>query len=127
MTNPIKIIDLFAGPGGLGEGFSALKRDDGKSAFNIRLSVEKDPHAHRTLLLRAFYRQFNEHEVPEAYYRYLGHSLGEFPEDQLFKEKGLSRQVQAAQKEARLLTLGEDNAKINSAIEEALTKRPGIV
>ena len=38
---PIPIIDLFAGPGGLGEGFMSLKNDFGKSIFDTRLSIEK--------------------------------------------------------------------------------------
>lgn len=125
MANPIKIIDLFAGPGGLGEGFSAVRSDDGKPAFKIKLSIEKDANAHRTLQLRAFYRQFEKHDVPKAFYDYLSHKLGEFPEDQLFKENALQKQIKAAREEARLLTLGEDNIEINNAIEKALTKRPG--
>jgi DNA (cytosine-5)-methyltransferase 1 len=52
MTKPINIIDLFAGPGGLGEGFSALK-ENGKPVFKIRMSVEKEASAHKTLTLRA--------------------------------------------------------------------------
>ena len=54
----IPIIDLFAGPGGLGEGFMSLKDDDEKSVFDIKLSIEKDKNAHKTLLWRSFYRQF---------------------------------------------------------------------
>ena len=54
MNQPIKIIDLFSGPGGLGEGFSALKDDDGNSSFKIAISIEKEKSAHRTLKLRAF-------------------------------------------------------------------------
>ena len=50
---PIPIVDIFAGPGGLGEGFSRVK--DGK-AFKIVISIEKDFHAIQTLRLRAFYR-----------------------------------------------------------------------
>ena len=42
MTKPIKIIDLFSGPGGLGEGFSALKDDEGYSPFKIAISIEKE-------------------------------------------------------------------------------------
>ena len=45
---PIPVIDLFAGPGGLGECFSALRRG-GRSVFKIGVSIEKDPFAHQTL------------------------------------------------------------------------------
>lgn len=66
----IPVIDLFAGPGGLGEGFSSLRRD-GSAVFRIALSIECDVHAHRTLRLRAFYRQFPDGQAPEEYYQYL--------------------------------------------------------
>ena len=67
----IPVIDLFAGPGGLGEGFSSVTNDYGKRIFDIKLSIEKDEHAHETLRLRSFYRQFKEDEVPEIYYSYI--------------------------------------------------------
>ena len=43
----IPIIDLFAGPGGLGEGFSSFN-ESGENPFNIALSIEKDAVAHQT-------------------------------------------------------------------------------
>ena len=57
--NKIPIIDLFAGPGGLGEGFMSLKSNEGKSIFDIKLSIEKNVNAHKTLALRSFFRQFD--------------------------------------------------------------------
>ena len=65
----IPIIDLFAGPGGLGEGFSSYKNSN-SSPFNLALSIEKDPIAHRTLKLRSFVRQFNN-DIPDSYYNYV--------------------------------------------------------
>lgn len=50
------IVDLFAGPGGLGEGFASLV-EDGHAPFRIGISVEKEASAHRTLTLRAFIRE----------------------------------------------------------------------
>ncbi|WP_154855900.1 DNA cytosine methyltransferase [Cyclobacterium xiamenense] len=61
----IPVIDLFAGPGGLGEGFSAVNQ--GK-AFDIRLSIENNIAAHQTLELRSFVHQFEKHALPGAYY-----------------------------------------------------------
>ena len=52
----IPVIDLFAGPGGLNEGFS--RKIDGKLRFKSVLSVEKEAPEHKTLSLRAFYRFF---------------------------------------------------------------------
>jgi DNA (cytosine-5)-methyltransferase 1 len=67
----IPIVDLFAGPGGLGEGFSAYRTPDGRYSFRIALSIEKDPYAHQTLTLRSFFRQFEPEGAPEEYYEYL--------------------------------------------------------
>lgn len=71
VQKPIPIIDLFAGPGGLGEGFMSLTNDKGHAVFDIRLSIEKDENAHRTLTLRSFYRQFKKlaRPIPEEYYQ----------------------------------------------------------
>jgi DNA (cytosine-5)-methyltransferase 1 len=44
----VPVIDLFAGPGGLGEGFSSVLDNNDRSIFNIALSIEKDPVAHQT-------------------------------------------------------------------------------
>jgi DNA (cytosine-5)-methyltransferase 1 len=65
----IPIIDLFAGPGGLGEGFSSFNDDTGKK-FKIALSIEKDLYAHSTLKLRSFFRQFWG-QVPNEYYQFI--------------------------------------------------------
>lgn len=65
------MIDIFAGPGGLGEGFSALRDERGNRTFRVVLSVEMDHFASRTLLLRKFFCQFGEGDVPADYYSYL--------------------------------------------------------
>lgn len=68
MPKAIGIVDLFAGPGGLGEGFAALDVN-GFHPFRIEVSVEKEPSAHRTLTLRAFLREYRKREgrLPEEY------------------------------------------------------------
>jgi DNA (cytosine-5)-methyltransferase 1 len=68
---PIPVIDIFAGPGGLGEGFSSLKDENGNPVFKLCLSIEKDPGAHKTLELRSFFRKFPHGEAPGEYYRYI--------------------------------------------------------
>lgn len=64
------VIDIFAGPGGLGEGFSSLISGK-KYSFKTLTSIERDPFAHRTLLLRHFFRNFDPHKPPKEYYEYL--------------------------------------------------------
>lgn len=63
-----KIIDLFAGPGGLGEGFAAYK--DG-TTFEIALSAEMEAGAHKTLTLRSFFRKIRgDQKALNAYYSF---------------------------------------------------------
>jgi len=107
---PTKVIDLFAGPGGLGEGFSAY-RPKGKKAFKIAISIEKEKSAHRTLLLRALFRQFDHKDVPEAYYAFLRGELGKHPEDELYHLPELREALTEARREAKQLTLGEDDPR----------------
>jgi DNA (cytosine-5)-methyltransferase 1 len=117
MTVPV--VDLFAGPGGLGEGFSSLKHDNGEPRFKIALSVEMNDWAHRTLELRSFFRQFGSDEVPEAYYRYL---RGEIDRACLFNSFPL--QAKAAHNEAWKAELGAVPAEeIDHRIEVALSGR----
>ena len=114
---PIPIIDLFAGPGGLGEGFSSY-RNSGSSPFEVLLSVEKDPVAHQTLKLRSFTRQFKK-DIPEAYYEYVRKDkadIGEYLYNAKFK-----KQLQRAESEAINLTLGPvDNPEIEKLIKERI-------
>jgi DNA (cytosine-5)-methyltransferase 1 len=69
----IPVIDLFAGPGGLAEGFSECGRTRRNRAFKIAFSVEMEHHAHRTLRLRSFYRNYRYRgaRLPEAFYKVL--------------------------------------------------------
>lgn len=66
MALTYQVVDLFAGPGGLAEGFSSFTDEEGARPFQVTLSVEKEASAHRTLQLRAFLRQFDE--FPDEYY-----------------------------------------------------------
>ena len=87
MTETINIIDLFSGPGGLGEGFSSYKISNDKQdiyPFSIIMSVEKEESAHQTLQLRAFFRKFPAGKAPEEYYQYLRDPDG-CPKEELFR------------------------------------------
>jgi len=68
MALNVPVIDLFAGPGGLGEGFSAHR---GEAEFDVVLSIEKDLAARETLKLRKFFRAFADDVVPDMYYDYI--------------------------------------------------------
>jgi len=65
------VVDLFAGPGGLGEGFANSTDENGRPSFNSVVSIERDIFSHQTLLLRHFVREFPEGEAPDDYYAFL--------------------------------------------------------
>ena len=113
----IPVIDLFAGPGGLCEGFASLVRG-GSREFDIRVSIEKDSVAHRTLSLRALFRSFPVGRIPAAYYQYI---RGEIPREQLEGDPAVSPYVEKAYSEARCAELGkDDHCEIDSWIRKGL-------
>ena len=91
MPKLIPVIDLFAGPGGLNEGFDSYSGYG--TTFNIRLSVECDGAAHKTLRLREFFRLLARNRVPESYYEYIRgrrcreELLAEYPDEALRSSK----------------------------------------
>src|SRR5437870_2326611 len=101
MTKSIPVIDVFAGPGGLGEGFTSYTNSQRQNPFRIALSIEKDPLAHATLELRAFFRQFRNRRVPSSYYRFL---QGKISRDDLFSVH--RREARIASSEAWQSELG---------------------
>lgn len=104
MNAEYTIVDLFAGPGGLAEGFSALKAGDGARPFRIGLSIEKEASAHSTLQFRAFLRQFGN-SFPDEYYAWLNEGLEEPDWKRIYPSEW-----KASQEEALCLTLGEASA-----------------
>ena len=114
----IPIVDLFAGPGGLGEGFSSVLDKNGERIFSVRVSIEKDPIAHQTLSLRSIYRSFPRGSVPDCYYDYV---RGDITKNELFSHPSISEYARAAFEEARNVTLGEvPEKKVNQWIRDAI-------
>lgn len=115
----VPIIDIFAGPGGLGEGFSAcINPQTNQRKFKIVLSIEKDFYAHQTLVLRSFFRQFPPGQVPVEYYDFV---KGRISKEELFGE--WPKQSKKANDEAWKAELGEGkNAVYNSIVDERIRK-----
>lgn len=114
-NKPIPVIDLFAGPGGLGEGFSGETDRNGNGVFRIALSIEKDEYAHQTLELRSFFRQFEKDKVPKEYYQHL---RGELSRKDLFES--YAEQSERAKFEAFKTELGK--TKFENEIDEKIRK-----
>lgn len=117
----IPIVDLFAGPGGLGEGFSAFRTSDDNLPFHITLSIEKELYAHRTLTMRSFFRQFPYGKAPVEYYDYLRQT----DEPELARRKRVfdawPEEAKRAEATALLAELGrEESLSIREQIAAAL-------
>jgi len=108
-VTPIPIIDLFAGPGGLGEGFSSLRSRQGAPVFNIALSIEKDPVAHRTLVLRSVFRQLRGSPSLALYYDYIA---GKIKYEEFESSEQVAGMFATARHEARCLELGVTSPKL---------------
>lgn len=109
------VVDLFAGPGGLSEGFASLTEGD-HAPYRIGISVENETSAYRTLTLRAFLRELRRRDgvLPSEFIEF--HS-GRTAEPVWAEVDAESWQV--ANDETQCLELGSHGAadKIEHAIE----------
>lgn len=111
----ITVIDLFAGPGGLSEGFASfIPKATACTPFKISASVEMDAWAHKTLELRSFFHEFHG-KAPDEYYQYLRR---EITKEELFDLYPI--QAAAAKKRAILAELG--NKDHDKFINQRLTQ-----
>ena len=127
--NPIPVVDLFAGPGGLGEGFSRVENEDGRLIFKTVISIEKDQFARQTLRLRAFYRAYRQcgKKLPSAYFKLLkaadfkekNIALKELAQDEVWQT--VCDEVPEWKRDGKYhCELGPDNAPIHDSIREKL-------
>ncbi|WP_020182647.1 DNA cytosine methyltransferase [Methylotenera sp. 1P/1] len=111
---PIIVVDLFAGPGGLSEGFSSLKNSN---AFKILVSAEMETSAHATLTLRAFYRILKKKgsSALDSYYSFCNGKTNLPYNDENLDEWN------EAKSEARQIKLGseEGNQELNLILDSA--------
>lgn len=112
-----KVVDLFAGPGGLGEGFASSVDEKGCSRFTSVVSIERDEFSHQTLLLRHFIRQFPEGEVPDDYYAFLA---GDISRDQLYRRYPAAHRHAASS--ALQISLGSES---HGQVQEIIRERIG--
>lgn len=101
----IPLIDVFAGPGGLNEGFSSLSDVQGRPIFRASGSYESDPVACETLALRAAVRAARRTTgaFPADYYRAL---RGEIPLAQLYASAEFRPFLKEAKGEVHRVELG---------------------
>lgn len=115
----IPVVDLFAGPGGLAEGFSSAA-SRGRAPFEVIVSAEMEPSAHKTLRLRSFFRSLvRGGAATDSYYEYvMGHS--ESPYDSR-NEKHWKH----AHEEALNLELGKpaDDTALDKAVRARIDSR----
>lgn len=115
-TGCYPVIDLFAGPGGLGEGFGSAVDDKGRRQFKSVVSIERDEFSHQTLLLRHFVRQFPDGEIHSDYYDFL---VGKITKAELFLRH--SDKHRHAQQSALRISLGsESHTQVCQVIRDRL-------
>jgi DNA (cytosine-5)-methyltransferase 1 len=110
----IPVVDLFAGPGGLGEGFSSVGKGN---TFRILVSAEMEKSAHQTLMLRSYYRILKRQggRALDSYYRFCNGATETPWDDKTIKAWG------QADHEARQITLGTvaGNQELNTILDKA--------
>lgn len=118
----IPIVDVFAGPGGLNEGFSSLLDLHGNAIFRTINSFEMDAAAVNTLRLRAALRTIRRHtgSNPQIFYEFV---RGEQTYDSLQADPDVSAALKDADDEVQQIELGErTRADSDAIIRQSLRK-----
>ena len=116
----IPVIDLFAGPGGLNEGFSQLKGEGGAPVFTAVGSFEMESTAVSTLKLREVFRHLSRDEAaPEIYYKFI---RGEVPFEEFKLDPEVAAAYEVADNHVHQVELGSDEDESDALIKSALAE-----
>lgn len=118
----IPVIDVFAGPGGLNEGFSRLGESEFRAVFETVASIEMEASAVNTLRLRATYRDLlRAGKDLSSYYSYV---RGESSFEEALRNSDFKAAYERSKLHIHQLELGketrnESNAVVRHALEGA--------
>jgi len=118
MKNQFGVVDIFAGPGGLAEGFSRVEVD-GNSPFKVELSIEHEASAHRTLRLRSFIHQFGPSR-PSFYIDML--NAGLIPDEEQLAREHPKKWAKAEHTAKRLTLAPENRGEVESLLHPIINK-----
>ncbi len=116
----IPVVDVFAGPGGLNEGFSGVIDQSGR-VFNTVASIEMDKEAVETLRLRAALRTSIDIDgrLPDIYQDYVS---GQATHDRLISHPSFKAAWDHALDEVHQHELSENTREISDKVVEAALK-----
>ncbi|CAI9405051.1 DNA cytosine methyltransferase [Aestuariimicrobium sp. T2.26MG-19.2B] len=115
--NSFPVIDVFAGPGGLNEGFSRAMSPQGTPAFDVLGSFEMESNAIATLRLRHAVRALGQGgDLPERYLRFLN---SDEPVESLLSQREWKAAWLASDEVVHQVKLGEDTRGESDAIIRA--------
>ena len=125
MPSPFPLIDLFAGPGGLSEGFSSVRDGMGAPVFKAGVSIEMDVPAHATLSMRALFRHLRHERCLEPYFDFV---RGDTAFQEFLALPRVAQFLPTVAEEARCAELGKDTpSKIDKWIAGAIGQRTDAV
>lgn len=122
----IQVIDVFAGPGGLNEGFSSVEDASGNSVFRVAASFEMESNAVNTLILRAAMRRLRtDGRFHPDYYRFLN---SEITEGQFRALPHIAQAMEIAATEVHQIELGPtERENVTSIIRGATSTDEPVV
>lgn len=101
----IPVVDVFAGPGGLNEGFSAFRRD-GVPVFSVAASFEMERNAVETLVLRSAVRMLEGNPRATSFYERM--LAGSISEVELRADRDFSMAIERSREHVHAVELGPD-------------------
>lgn len=121
----IPVIDVFAGPGGLNEGFSNVLDEGGQPAFQTVTSIEMESSAIQTLRFRSAVRKMREYAEGgrDALTRFYNK---EITFEALLADEYFAKAYRSAEQEVHQIELSESNRDVSDGvIREALSGNKG--